>query len=125
MLADLNRLQRQSPALAEWDGDARGFEWLNGDDKDQSTISYVRCSADETLAILLNFTPVLRQGYRMPVPVQGRYREVFNSDWECYGGSGTGAGVDLHSEAVPCNGREHSLVITTPPLACVVLRYEP
>jgi 1,4-alpha-glucan branching enzyme len=123
MLADLNRLQRQSPALAEWDGDARGFEWLNGDDKDQSIISFVRRSADETLVIVLNFTPVPRQDYRIPVPVPGSYREVFNSDWECYGGSGTVSGTDLHSEAVPCNSREHSLVITTPPLACVVLRY--
>jgi len=124
MLADLNRLQQEHDALFEWDCDACGFEWLSGDDWEQSVISFLRRSRNESLAIILNFTPVPREGYRIPVAAPGVYREVFNSDSLQYGGSGVVNQGDLQTEAVPFNGREHSLQFTLPPLSGVVLRYQ-
>jgi len=124
MLADLNRLQREHTALSEWDHDARGFEWLSGDDKDQSVISFLRRSQHEALVIVLNFTPVARDGYRIPVAAPGVYREIFNSDSPRYGGSGVENGGDLHSEDVPFQSREHSLQFTLPPMGGVVMRYQ-
>jgi 1,4-alpha-glucan branching enzyme len=124
MLTDLNRLQQEHAALSEWDCDARGFEWLSGDDKDQSVISFLRRGKHEALAIILNFTPVARDGYRIPVPLPGVYKEIFNSDAPAYGGSGVENRGDLHSENFPWNGREHSLRFTLPPLGGVVLRFQ-
>ncbi len=124
MLADLNRLQREHDALSEWDHDARGFEWLSGEDRDQSVISFLRRSRHEALVIVLNFTPVARDGYRIPVDSPGVYREVFNSDSQRYGGSGVENHGELHSEHVPFHGREHSLRFTLPPLGGVILRFQ-
>jgi len=69
----------------------------------------------------LNFTPVPRNGYRVGVPYAGRYREAFNSDSGYYGGSNSGNGLGLEAEAVPWNGQPHSVVISLPPLAGVIL----
>ena len=79
---------------------------------------------NESIAIILNFTPVPRDDYRIPVAAPGVYREIFNSDAQQYGGSGVVNQGDLHTEAVPFNGREHSLRFTLPPLSGVVLRYQ-
>jgi len=124
MLADLNQLQRDHAAFSEWDHDARGFEWLSGEDTEQSVISFLRRSENESVLVVLNFTPVAREAYRIPVPMAGIYRELFNSDAVAYGGSGVHNLGDLHTDAVPYHGREHSLCFTLPPLAGVVLRYQ-
>jgi 1,4-alpha-glucan branching enzyme len=124
MLADLNQLQRHHAAFSEWDHDARGFEWLSGEDTEQSVISFLRRSENESVLVVLNFTPAAREAYRIPVPMAGIYRELFNSDAVAYGGSGVHNPGELHTEAVPYHGREHSLCFTLPPLAGVVLRYE-
>ena len=77
------------------------------------------------MAVVLNLTPVPRQGYRLGVPRAGAYREVLNSDSMYYGGSNVGNGMAaLYTEARPWMNREHSLLLTLPPLAGIVLRYE-
>jgi 1,4-alpha-glucan branching enzyme len=124
MLTSLNQLQRDHAALSEWDCDARGFEWLSGDDKEHSVISFLRRSENESVAVVLNFTPVARESYRIPVPLAGVYREIFNSDAECFGGSGLENQGELHTEAVPYLAREHSLCLTLPPLGGIVLLYQ-
>jgi 1,4-alpha-glucan branching enzyme len=123
LVADLNAMQAHHPALSEWDCDSRGFEWLNGDDRNQSVISFLRRSESESLAIVLNFTPVPRGDYRIPA-LGGHWQELFNSDAHRYGGSGTLNPAPLAAEPIPMNGRSHSLRLTLPPLACVVLRLQ-
>jgi len=58
------------------------------------------------------------------VPEGGYYRELLNSDASIYGGSDVGNGGGVAAEPVPCVGREHSLVLTLPPLAVLVLKPE-
>jgi len=65
---------------------------------------------------------VLRRDYRVGVPVAGVYTEIFNGDAGCYGGSGAGNGGAVASTPVPHHGRSHSLSLTLPPLAAVVLK---
>jgi len=122
LLGDLNRLQAAHPALSEWDCDPRGFEWLSGDDRDQSVISFLRHSAGETLAVVLNFTPIPRHDYRVPAPPGGAWTELFNSDAERYGGSGLLNREHIETEPEPFGGRGESFVITLPPLGGVILR---
>jgi len=121
VLADLNRLQAVHPALSEWDCDARGFEWLSGDDREQSVIAFLRRSADEALLVVLNFTPVPRHDYRIPSPDAGAWKEIFNSDSDRYGGSGQCNAEPVAAEAVALQGRDHSLRLTLPPLGGIVL----
>ncbi|MGN0885232.1 MAG: 1,4-alpha-glucan branching protein GlgB [Candidatus Spyradosoma sp.] len=120
---DLNKLYKESPEIAALDQDYRGFEWINANDGDNSVLSYVRKSLDgKTLwVVLCNFTPVART-YRVGVPAEGHWDEVFNSDAECYGGSGQGNFGGVDSEAKPWNDRPNSVEIALPPLATVIFR---
>jgi len=56
------------------------------------------------------------------VPQAGSYRELFNSDAACYGGSDCGNGAGLHTEDIAWMNHPQSLVITLPPLAGLILK---
>jgi 1,4-alpha-glucan branching enzyme len=120
-LADLNRLYVNEPALHRYDFEPRGFDWLDCNDADQSVLSFVRRSEERDVVVVLNFTPVPRDHYRIGVPSAGLYRELFNSDSHHYGGSNLGNGTAPHSAPHPANGQPHSLHITLPPLGAVIL----
>jgi len=125
MLRDLNRLYGQEPALYQLDADPRGFEWLIGDDRANSVFAWLRRSAaGDPLLVVCNFTPVVRENYRIGVPLEGRWQEIFNSDAACYGGSNVGNGGSLGVEATPSHGQAVSLNLTLPPLGVLIFRPE-
>jgi len=123
LVKDLNRLYHSSPALYRYEFEWQGFGWIDCNDSDQSVLSFVRRSDDEFLVVIVNFTPVPRHGYRIGVPAPGGYREVLNSDSALYGGSNLGNGdAVMVADDLPWMGRAHSLELTLPPLAGIVLR---
>ncbi|CAG0906617.1 unnamed protein product [Cyprideis torosa] len=121
-LADLNRLYRDQTALHGLDFASEGFAWLDCNDEAQSIIAYMRRCGDEFVVVVLNFTPVPRDDYRVPVPVGGAYSEIFNSDSVFYGGSNLGNAQLIQSDPNGFNGHEHSIVLNLPPLAGVILK---
>jgi len=121
LVGDLNRLYRERPELYRHDFEYNGFEWIDCHDAHQSIISFLRKDGDRFLVVILNFTPIPREGYRIGVPRAGRYQEILNSDSQYYHGSNLGNGAGIHSEPTPWMGREHSIALTLPPLAAVVL----
>ena len=121
LVRDLNRLYISEPALHAADFSADGFEWIDCHDALQSVVSYLRRGGGQESLVILNFTPVVREGYRLGVPVSGRYRELFNSDAAGYGGSNVGNLGGVTAEAVPWMGRPWSLSLTLPPLGALVL----
>ena len=123
LIGDLNRVYREVPALHECDCEPRGFEWIDFQDRDQSVLTFVRrgLNDDDVVLVACNFTPVPRHGYRIGAPFGGRYREILNTDSAWYGGSDLGNGGGVDTVAAPCHGRAHSLSVTLPPLACVLL----
>jgi 1,4-alpha-glucan branching enzyme len=123
-VADWNRLYREAPSLWEVDSEWRGFEWIDFHDAQHSIIAFLRRAADpeDFLLFACNFTPVVREGYRVGVPGPGWYREVLNSDAEVYGGSNVGNAGGMEAEERPCHGRSHSILVTLPPLAVVVFK---
>jgi len=123
-LGDLNRLYVAEPSLHAHDFDQEGFEWIDCSDRSQSVVSYLRRSGTQFVAIVLNFTPVPRHGYRVGVPSGGKYREVFNSDSSHYGGSNVGNLSLVEAEPVAASGQPWSLLLTLPPLAGIVLKAE-
>jgi len=120
LIRDLNRTYRGVSALHRFDHEGEGFSWLSWQDDPHSVLSYLRKAGDEHVAVILNFTPVPRHGYRVGVPAAGRYREIFNSDSSYYGGSNVG-NVVVTTEPVPSMGQPHSIVITLPPLGGILL----
>ncbi|MCG6885478.1 MAG: alpha amylase C-terminal domain-containing protein, partial [Silicimonas sp.] len=123
LIRDLNRLYRETPALHVKDCDPSGFRWLNGD-ADQSTLGYARFGSDgdAPVVVMCNFTPVMRDKFRVGVPVAGHWEEVLNTDSELYGGGNRGNLGGLASKAEPCDGEAQSVQMTLPPLSVVVLR---
>jgi 1,4-alpha-glucan branching enzyme len=124
LVRDLNRLYRENAALFELDCEPGGFEWIDADNAVESIFSYVRRARDGAfLVVLVNFTPVVRHGFRLGVPQGGRYREVINTDAMRYGGSGVVNEQTLESDEIPANGRQISVAVTVPPLAAIVLTH--
>src|ERR1035441_5098392 len=123
LMRELNRLYRSSPALYQVDFHSTGFEWIDFHDWEASIIAFLRRAEDPSDFILFccNFTPIPRQGYEFGVPEEGFYEEILNPDSELFGGSNMGNGGCVSSRPVPKHNRPHSIAVTLPPLAVVVL----
>ncbi len=120
LLRDLNGLYRTHAALHTHDFDAAGFEWIDCHDAGQSVLSYIRRDGDRCVIVILNFTPVPRNQYRIGVPAAGNYRLVMNSDSAYYGGSNYDSG-GAQADAHAWMGRPYSVTLFLPPLAGLVL----
>jgi 1,4-alpha-glucan branching enzyme len=125
-VADLNGLYKNERALYELDFDPSGFEWIDCNDSQQSTISLLRKgrSAEDTIVVACNFTPVPRHNYWVGVPTGGLWREILNSDAHDYGGSGQGNFGAVEADGKSFHGRPHALKITLPPLSVVYFKKE-
>ncbi len=118
LVRDLNHLYRETPALHARDCEPEGFDWLVGDDAGNSVFAWLRkAPGEKPVAVIVNMTPIARAPYRLPLPHDGRWREVMNSDAQAYWGSGLGnmGGVDAS---------DGFAWVTLPPLATVMLEFE-
>jgi 1,4-alpha-glucan branching enzyme len=123
LLRDLNRLYRTKPALHARDCEPEGFGWLIVDDTQNSVFAWMRnAPGARPIAIVSNFTPVPRSGYRVPLPHAGRWREIVNTDAEAYGGSGVG---NKGAVSATAEGKGASALMTLPPLSTIMLEYDP
>jgi 1,4-alpha-glucan branching enzyme len=113
---------RGLPALYELDAEQAGIEWIVSD-REQAVVAFVRRARDtsDVVVCVTNFTPVVRTGYRIGVPVAGTYVEALNTDAGQYGGSGVGNGP-LEAQPFGAHDKPYSIVLTLPPLATVMLK---
>jgi 1,4-alpha-glucan branching enzyme len=124
LLADLNHLYQRESALHEVEFEWQGFEWLEVHDADASVLAFVRRGQrqEDFLIVVCNFTPMMRENYRVGVPERRFYREIMNTDSSFYGGSNAGNGGGVNADPVPWNDREFSLKLILPPLAVMVFK---
>ncbi len=125
LVADLNNLYRQQTALYQYDFDDIGFEWIDCHDTEQSVLSYLRKSEHESIIIVLNFTPIVREAYRIGVPEVAEYQILFNSDSDYYSGSNAGSHSTIQAENIKWMNQPASLKLTLPPLAGLILKKTP
>ncbi len=119
LVRDLNRIYRAEPALWEADNDPAGFHFIDADNSDENVIAFMRIPKNGARRIICvcNFSPVVRDDYRIGVPVPGNYQELLNTDSQWYGGSNVGNRGSVEAEAIPRHGFDYSLRLTLPPLA--------
>ena len=118
-----NNLYLQRPELWEIDFSWEGFQWLEADDADANTVAFLRKDKKgDFLVVACNFSPVHRAGYRVGVPVAGKYALLLNSDDAAFGGTGLGDKAQLSTEKVSCHGQDQSIVIDLPPMSGVIYR---
>ena len=117
LVRDLNSLYRAKPALHARDCEAEGFEWLVVDDAAASVFAWLRkAPGAPPIAVISNMTPALHGYYRLPLPRDGQWREVLNSDAEVYGGSGKGNLGEITAK----DGAAH---VVLPPLATLMFEF--
>ena len=123
---DLNTFYRNEPALFEQDFSPAGFEWIDCNDAENSTISFLRKGREDkdVVLVICNFTPVVRENYRIGVPRAGFWRECLNSDAPHYGGSGQGNLGGIEAAPLQAHGRYQSLNLRLPPLGVLMLKPE-
>ena len=119
---DLLNLYRNNKCLYEIDNDWGGFEWINCDDADRSTYSFIRKTSDgkKMLLFVLNMTPILRENYTVGVPTERKAKLLLNSDDKCYGGNGVSIPKTITPEESPCDHRDYKLTFDLPPFCAVV-----
>ena len=120
LVADLNRLYVDEPALHRHDFESQGFAWIDCNDRDQSTLSWLRLGGGRSVVVALNLTPTPRRQYEIGVPEAGPWRVLLNSDSSHYAGSNSG-GVTGHARAGPRHGQPCTLTLDLPPLGGLVL----
>ncbi|MFN8441055.1 MAG: 1,4-alpha-glucan branching protein GlgB [Caldilineaceae bacterium] len=123
-VAQLNQLYRSEKALHEVDTSWEGFSWIDLSDAEQSVVSFVRrgSGAADQIVVVCNFTPIVRNHYRIGLPSPGLWREILNSDWVQFGGSGVSNPQDIASEPRPWQSCPQSAPIHLPPLGVVMFK---
>lgn len=119
---DLHGIYKGQPALYEDDFTNNGFEWIEVSDSQQSIISYMRKGKTDSVITVLNFTPIVRESYRMGVPEAGTYEVIFNTDSEYYGGSNVGEAHPVVADETYWNNQPYSIELKLPPLGGMVLK---
>jgi 1,4-alpha-glucan branching enzyme len=141
LVAELNRLEVELPALWACDFRSEGFRWLDAADRAASIYAFARSEGPgrpADVVCVANLTPVPRYGYRVGLPEptaagasagapgggtggpKDAWREVLNTDEARWGGSGV-VNTAVVADDVAWQGCRRSALLTLPPLAVVWL----
>ena len=125
VVRDLNVLYQSVPGLATGDHRPEGFEWINHTYANESVLAFLRRGDKETdtLVAIGNYTPVLRENFRIGVPHGGYWQEVINTDAKDYGGYGYGNFGGISSDEREWDGRPYSINLTLPPMAMCIFQF--
>lgn len=121
-MGELLKMYRKYPCLYTIDNSWKGFEWMNADDKDRSTYTFVRRTKDgrNNLLFVLNMTPMTWENYQISVPAKKKYKLVLNSNEERFGGNGHRIPEVVEAKAKPLCGRKYSISIDLAPYTAAV-----
>ena len=124
-IKDLNGLYLMFPSFYQQDYLGEGFKWLIVDDIQQSIFAYQRKDKDGNVMLhVMNFTPNVHHGLRIPVEVPGIYKELLNTDRDIYGGTGVINTPLLHSEEVAWTREQNSIVIELGAFSSAIIKLE-
>jgi 1,4-alpha-glucan branching enzyme len=118
---DLGRLYRENACFWRWDHDASGFGWIACDDADHSVYAYQRRDGDACALVVLNLSGSDWPRYRLCVPCAGAWAERLSSDAGVYGGWNHATRDEVTAEPIAMHGFGHSIELSLPPLAALVL----
>lgn len=122
---ELLELYRGYQCLYEFDNCWQGFEWLNCDDKDRSTYSFLRKSSKgtKTLVFIINMTPMRWEGYKLGVPTDKKLKLVLNSDDIRFGGKGEKVVKTLTPVEEQCDYKDHAVTFDIPAFSALIYTY--
>ena len=118
------KFYKEQPALYQRDFDPDGFEWIDCMSADQNMLTYIRRGEKEAddLLVVINFSPLVFEKYKVGVPYSGKYKEIFNSDSKEFGGAGNVNPRVKTSKKEAQDDRENSIQITVPPMGISIYK---
>lgn len=120
---ELNQFYLEQPEFWAADDSWEGFKWLDADNNSWSILSFVRSDGQgSSLVVVLNLTPVDREGFVLGVDRPGKYAEVFTTDLTRYGGEGRRNRKLMPSQPIPANGQPHQIRFDLPGFTAIVLK---
>ncbi len=121
---ELNLFYKDCKPLYERDFGWDGFEWLVVDDKTNNVVAFSRYGEDgQSITAIINFSGIPQCGYRIGIK-RGKYRIVLNTDDKKFGGEGTLKKKVFNTRKQSSHGKEYSIVVDIPKLACLYLKKE-
>lgn len=126
LIKDLNKLYKEKPALYALDTSPEGFEWINCISAEKCMVSFMRKTEkpEEMLVVTVNFANV-SQEFVIGVPLEGKYKEILNTDAKCYGGLGRVNGRAKCALDEEADGKPYSFKMTAAPLSASIFTYIP
>jgi 1,4-alpha-glucan branching enzyme len=121
---EINKFYKKNKALWELDYDSFGFEWIDADNSNQSIFVFMRRSSnvEDTLIFICNFTPVVYYDFKVGVPYNANYKEIFNTDSKLFGGSNQLNEESIASKEIKYHNNPYSISIKVPPMATSIFK---
>lgn len=125
-IKELNHIYLKEKSLWEqdfniWDG----FQWIDADNRKQNIYIYERKGkeiSDRTI-IILNFSKVSYEKFRLGVSLEGEYKEILNSNDVKWGGDGDKINIrKIKTEKIDFHGKNFSIEIKIPSLSGMILK---
>ena len=115
----LNGIYKTCPPLYTIENDWKGFEWLVVDDEVNNVLAFNRYDdAGNTLLCVVNFSGIDQPDYTFGQH-RGKYKLILDSDKKEFGGEGKFKKRVLYTKKIPSHGKDWSLTLTIPKLACL------
>ena len=124
-VGELLKIYRKYPCMYTDDNSWKGFEWINADDKDRSTYTFLRRTDADSRCLLFinNMTPMKWEGYKLGVPKEGKYKVILNSDEKRFGGNDNPVKKEYVSVEDNCDYKDYSITLDLPPYTSLVLEF--
>ncbi len=118
----LLHLYTEHPAMTELDESWEGFEWMNCEDGDRSTFSFVRKdkSGKRCLLFIMNFTPMLWEKYRVGVQTKTSCKVLLDSYKDNLEMS---EGRVIKTEEIPCDNQDYSIELDLKPMQSLIMEF--
>ncbi len=122
---DLNLLYKEHEAVHSLDYEDNGFEMVAGDLSSENVVSFMRTGKKEQWMVVLNFANTEYEKLILEVKYPGRYKEIFSSDEEKYGGCNRGNRKAIPSKEEKKYGKENAVKVNLAPLSLHVFEFTP
>ena len=116
-IRDLNHFYLEHSPFWEIEDSWDGFLWIVPDDYLQNILAFIRRDAKKReILCVFNFSPVMREDYRLGLPRRSKLRRLFSTDDKKYGGEGMKQNP-VTTEGIPFHGYEQSVSLTVAPMS--------
>ena len=123
LVRDLNLIYKHEEGMHFEEYNPIHFNWLMVDNSNQSVFAFERRVKDSHLVFVFNMTPNYYEYFDIGLTREGKYREIFNSDKDVYGGSNAFNGLDLVSKNYGPENKPYSMSVKLAPYAAMIFKY--